>query len=339
MVENQNSTEDYLSYANTKCIKGICAVGILIHHLFQYSRIEVNPILGMAFQSMGELLVAIFFFFSGYGLITSYIRKGKKYINKMPRNRMLTFYITCIFMEIIYILFYIIIGKFDILSIRVIIQTLLFGKTIIKLGWYLQTQLVLYLIFYAIFKFCQNNKYRSILLSIGWITYCLVCICMNLSITWYVSSITFLLGIFWGYNQEKIDKILNNKREFLISISSSFIIFILCFILSKILPNYISIILNIIYNLSFVVLMLNIVFAINKKKAKKIIFNKLTSYLGKISFEIYVSQGIFLILYRDKLVIENSYIYCCAVIICTVIFANILHVIFDKVNFLIKGKE
>ena len=339
MVENQNSTEDYLSYANTKCIKGICAVGILLHHLFQYSKIEVNPLLEIVLQSMGELLVAMFFFFSGYGLVISYMRKGKKYINKMPRNRILPFYITCILMEIIYILFYIIIGEYDEISIRVVIQTLLFGKTIIKLGWYLQTQLVLYLMFYAIFKFCKNNKYRNILLLVGWIMYCIVCICMKLSITWYVSSITFLLGGFWGYNRERIDKILNNKKSFFISISSVFFIFIFCFIMSKMSSNYISIMFNIIYNLLFVVLMLNIVYAVNNKKGKKILINKITAYLGNVSFEIYVSQGIFLILYSDKLLIDNPYIYCCTVIISTIVFANILHLIFDKVNILIKGKE
>ena len=49
------------------------------------------------------------------------------------------------------------------------------------------------------------------------------------------------------------------------------------------------------------------------------------SFLGKISFEIYVIHGFFMILYRKGLTIGNEALYALTVIVSSLIFAAVLH--------------
>lgn len=69
-------SKDYLSKENTKALKGIFAVFVLWHHLYQYSALITGTVIGIVFQAMGYLSVGMFFFLSGYGLTTSYRNRG-----------------------------------------------------------------------------------------------------------------------------------------------------------------------------------------------------------------------------------------------------------------------
>ena len=75
-------SEDYLNLDQSKMIQAIACVCIILHHLTQqvtgYGVIEKGPI--TLFNYIGFLFTAIFFFFSGFGLITSIY--GKPYYMK-----------------------------------------------------------------------------------------------------------------------------------------------------------------------------------------------------------------------------------------------------------------
>jgi peptidoglycan/LPS O-acetylase OafA/YrhL len=58
--------------------------------------------------------------------------------------------------------------------------------------------------------------------------------------------------------------------------------------------------------------------------------NKITEFLGKMSLELYLIQGLFITLFRsDKIMIENNYLYIIYTLIGTIITAYILNLI-DK---------
>lgn len=329
--------EDYLSYKNTKCLKGIFAVLILLHHLYQYSKINTIWCVKFFLNSIGELAVAMFFFFSGYGLMTSYVKKGKDYVDGMVKNKIEPFYLTYIIMSNIYILLYSFIGRE--ISAELILKTLTFGQTIIEFGWYLQTILIFYLMFYIIFKFCKSTIIKSIFLATGWISYCMICVILRLPTTWYVSSLAFLLGIWWSYNNEKIYKLLTDKKIIFINSTIALILFFILFVfgIKPILPTNLRVISKTISNVIFVILAMHICYFYGNSR---IIYNNITEKLGNISYEIYVSQGIFLILFRSgKIYIDNTYVYIIVTFISTILFANILHPIFSKINKIMKEKS
>lgn len=137
---------DVLSRENMDCLKGIFAVCVLIHHLFQYSGLFRRTILGL--QLLGSWSVAIFFFFSGYGLLVSYKKSGENYIKKFFKNKIIPFYTIICLLIVIYLVENIILGK--VVTTLQIIKSFSFGGTIIGNGWYLQVQLLLYVLFYII---------------------------------------------------------------------------------------------------------------------------------------------------------------------------------------------
>ena len=65
-----------LQKQNSNLIKGLMAVLVVAHHLYQYSHVIDTPIMSYIFASLGYLAVAVFFFYSGYGLMESYKNRG-----------------------------------------------------------------------------------------------------------------------------------------------------------------------------------------------------------------------------------------------------------------------
>ena len=69
--------EDYIGIDQTNCIKGIFASVILLSHLRQYipAVLPLDNIVIYALNLLGQLMVAVFFFYSGYGIIQAYMKK------------------------------------------------------------------------------------------------------------------------------------------------------------------------------------------------------------------------------------------------------------------------
>lgn len=103
-------TKDYLSKENTDCVKGIFAVSILLHHIAQFNPVELPYYVHILVQSMGYLSVSVFFFFSGYGLSLQY-RKNKDYLKHFLRHRVLSLYGKYLFIMLLYLLFFLCIGR------------------------------------------------------------------------------------------------------------------------------------------------------------------------------------------------------------------------------------
>ena len=172
-------------------------------------------------------------------------------------------------------------------------------------------------------------------MGIGWLLYCLCCMVLNLSTTWYTSSALFFIGILWAMKKDNIHKFLDNKKRHSIYFIILLLMFILFFVLNNklILPLNLNVICKIIGNILFVLLLLNLIMTIN-------INNKVLKKIGEISFEIYVSQGIFLLLYHSQIIyIHNAWIYIIVTVVSTIIFACIIQPVFSNINRICKGEN
>ena len=75
---------------NSDCIKGVFAVFVILHHVYQESGVLHFGPVGIVLQALGYLSVATFFFISGYGLAASYIAKGDFYLKDFPKMHLST---------------------------------------------------------------------------------------------------------------------------------------------------------------------------------------------------------------------------------------------------------
>ncbi len=94
-----------LNKEQTTCINGIFVLFVFLSHFGQYETMPWNGVL----LAIGQLMVAPFLFYSGYGIMEQIKRRGIVYIDSMPRKRTLKFYI--LLYGIMYLLVFIILIK------------------------------------------------------------------------------------------------------------------------------------------------------------------------------------------------------------------------------------
>ena len=317
-----------ISKENTVCLKGIMAILILVHHLYQESGIFHDSIFAAVFQDLGYVVVAVFFFLSGYGLSVSYRKKGKAYLSGFLRNRVLVLYCNILLLIVLYTGFEVVRGN-DI-SWQVLLTSLTYGETVIRLGWYLQASLILYLAFYFDFRTQKSDmcKYNFIIGIV--LIYIIVCMSLQFSPTRYITIIAFNLGMFWDFKSDTIEKYFQEKfiLKYIILVG----LFGVLFLLSHLLESYgVQKTLGMLFSVCFAMIT---VLTMRFVKIDCVV----TRFLGKISMEIYVSQGFFLTLFHDDICyISNPYIYVLIVTICTILFALGLNQIFARMARRIKG--
>lgn len=288
-------------------MKFVFAVAIVFCHIFAYVPFGKDMGIGVIVTAFGYLSVSAFLFFSGYGLTVQYINKGDRSFDGYFKKRVLPIYIIQIILILLYTLF-----KFAIryaVSYKTIIQSFLFGDTVVQYGWYLQMIMLFYIIYYLAFR-KTTAKNGIIKLCIVLVIYTVLCVTLKLPSNWYEASFSFLLGAIWALKKEKIDSTMNVLHKYVFTFILSLIVFICTFVLgnSGILPIYFKIPFKMISAVVFVVCVL---FSVMKIRIKY----KPLEFAGKYYFEIYFMQGFVILLFNETIVINNvllRYIICYA---------------------------
>ena len=145
------SNVDYLEKNSTNGLKGLLAIGIVLHHLSQW--ISSGETFSN-FQYMGTYIVSIFFFLSGYGL---YIQTKVKpdYLTNFFRKRLLKILIPFVFISGIYLIYRMAYLK-EIINLNFFYNLFLKNTTIIYNGWFVNIIILTYIFFYISFKFIKN---------------------------------------------------------------------------------------------------------------------------------------------------------------------------------------
>ena len=273
-------------------------------------------------NALGYFSVACFFFLSGYGLTAQYRTNGEQYLQGFLRNRVLPFYLLICGLTLLYTVLTVITGN-ETITFKLILQSLSFGPdTIISKGWYLQVALLCYLTFYLVFRLCSHAWWRIccgiVLLSI----YIAFCIIADFSVSYYQTIPNFLLGCIWHKEMDA-----NNSRckPSMIAVAGGAFVVVWA---ESVYSPVCSILFRTLATILFVVLMVSVM---EKVSLESVPF---LGGLGKISYEIYVTHGFFIILFRKGIVIENRVLNTLAVILCCLVFARLLHPAVKKVYLL-----
>lgn len=318
--------DTYLSLESTKCLKGIFAMLILIHHLYQYSGLFHDSFLSYFFQALGYLSVGMFFFYTGYGITVS--RKKEGYIKRFGSNKILPLYGFYIYLVLFYTLWQIML-QYPI-SLIIIFQSLIFGNTIVPLGWYLQVTFIIYFLLWGVFAKINSDDNCIIVTGIFLVLYSFICAKIGLTSTWYESVFCVLLGMIWAIHKKQIDYYLNKFPKLIIIINLLF--FILCLLGFKVSP-----LLNIELKMLSAVFFAAFITSLSYSIPKLFYLNKITKFLGNYSLEMYISQGFFLLLRKNGIVyINESYLFICIVVIGTFILMVIMKQVYIKISSSIK---
>lgn len=303
--------ENYLDKKNTDAIKGIFLVFVFISHFISYKvALQNNWIDSIGvyiIKKTGQLMVALFLFYSGYGVMESIKRKGDDYINAFPKKRILTTLINFDIAVLIYMFAvrYFVIHPF---SIKKLVLSLIGWDSFGNSNWYIFSILVLYIITYLSAKAFKNKHERVISIFVGTVLFTIV-MQIYKETYWYNTVFCFVLGTFFSTYKEEIERWLSGKDIVLI------IYMTIAFLLLNKLKG------NIYWYYIYTVLFTSIIILLTRKIS---INNIVLSWIGKNLFPLYIFQRLPMILLKDNSFMkENTYVFFITCLILTLIMTLI----------------
>lgn len=272
--------DEYLSPDTTKKEKGIAAILIVLHHLSQ--RVKVSgPFVILGY--IGFILVAVFFFISGYGL--SYgVQYKHNYLKGFLRKRLLPVLVPYWIVNTVDIVFYLSEG-----TVFTPMQYVLsfIGIDVITGTWFVTAILIMYIIFWLAFK-CMKSY---IVLGLCLIGYCIICINLNLHSSYTASISAFALGVFWNKIDRRVITWIREKYflKLTVILGTFGIMFLGRLILSAqgINNEIVHLILRNLISALFVLALI----AVNQKVQ---FTGKTLEWLGNISYELYIVHYVLL---------------------------------------------
>ena len=334
--------DNFLDLDISKGLQGFTAVAIILHHMIQkitnYGQYD-KGVVGIM-NDVGVLLTGIFFFFSGYGLYTSF-RNKENYLDGFLKKRLpavlIPFYMTnTIFLLASLALGYkMTVGEFFVyLSGFVLLNSQM---------WYIVEIIILYLAFYLIFRLIKKQKVALSVMALFILVMTVITLFRGHDKTyacggawfkgewWYNSTWTFFVGMVIARYKEPVIAFVKKYYKVLLPVGT--VLFLVMhaatvYMLSHVgywkewdgYPGYKEKFLTwlvqgptvIVFVLTLLMLTMKIQF-----------HNGLLRFLGKIAIELYLIHNIF-ILYLPK-VIKNEFLYILCVYAGGILLATVIH--------------
>ena len=321
-VRRTGCFDDYLCPRQTGQLKGFFAILIIVHHLASRTR---DGYFFSYFGNTGYLAVGFFFFISGYGLMLQYKEKEEGYIETFLSNRLRKVVLPfAVAMVVYYIANRILDADF---SLNGALQSFAAGKPYVLFSWYVMAIILFYLIFYASARICKENYPRMVLvISAGLLIYSVLCYQLGFERHWYKTCTSFLLGTVWGIYDEPISKWLEKKWIPTLCVSLfGFLFFFYRAVQTETGSLGYFLFLHYLSSAFFCITV-----AVAGKKVR--LNSRILTYLGDISYEIYLSQGLAMLLLRNDFRYQQSdYLFTVGVLLGTFLIA----VPFSKIDSLL----
>lgn len=347
--------ENALSLENSRSIQGFCAVAIIIHHLAQELTMHAGVL--SIFSELGVLFVGVFFFFSGYGLYISLKTKQnylKGFLKKRLTSVLIPFYV-CI---LIFIICACIEGQQ--FSLPNLFATISGWLLINQHMWYIVEITILYIAFYIIYSLIKNHKVATSVMTIFVVTLIVGSLLLGhgsdmsckywfMGEWWYNTTLTFVFGIVVAQNETKLRSF---ARKFYALLLPLFIALTVGFYyLTKYAlntwsywneypgyPGYKEKLLCLIIQLPWVIFF---VIALLLIMMKVKFGNRILSFLGNISLELYLIHNLFLVGLHDNsiMAIKSNSLYITLTILTSICFATLIHEFDDYIICLINQSK
>lgn len=319
--------ENYLALDRTNAIKGLFILLVFLSNarncistLPQYSSDPLNSFYDLFQDHLGQGVVVMFLFYSGYGVMESIKKKGSDYIHTFPKNR---FAKTLLHFDIAVLLFVILdlcLGTLKDYSVLHVLLSFTGWESIGNSNWYIFAILILYLITYFAFKIFKNKTSKAVwLVTVLTVVYITVLALVGKDAWWFDTVLLYPLGMWYSVGKDKIETFVRKKPI------NYFALLILCctvFIVSHLLSSNI-----ICYEISLVALCAVIVVVTIKVD----INNKILEFFGKHLFEIYILMRIpmIVLLHFEE---TNSYLFVAISFVVTLLISVLFKKFFNIVD-------
>lgn len=310
----------YLSKDTTSSIKGIFILIVFYSHLASYTIIQKSKDFMMIKlkKALGQLMVTMFLFYSGYGVYESIKKNKSKYVKSIPTKRVLITLLNFVVAVTLYEIVNPFIGRT--LPLRNNILSFIGWESVGNSNWYIFGILFMYLITYLSFTFFDKDNKKAI--TSTWIFVIIFCLFMALykDDYWFNTLFCYPLGLTYSFYKEKIEKIMFENKKYVIGLIACFISFLVFYKYRKISWVYFQLV-SIMFSLSIVFITMK--FNIN---------NNILKWFGDNLFWIYILQRLPMLVLRYLGLAKYEYKYAIACFATTILLSFVFSRIFKKVD-------
>lgn len=210
-VASKKDANELFAYKQTLPLKGLFVLVIFFHYFNSYTDYVAwfDQSIETSCRFLGQLMVAPFLFFSGYGIFESLKKKGDSYIKNFPKKRILKTLIHFDIAVLIYLLYALLTGTE--LSLSKTLLAFIAWTSIGNSNWFIFAILYSYIItFLSVSVFKSNQKKSLIAITIFTLLYISILFFIKRG-WWFDTILAFPIGIFCSIHKEKIHSILRIK--------------------------------------------------------------------------------------------------------------------------------
>ena len=333
---------------NQSVIRGAAAFFIIITHISAFTE---SNCLFRAFSEYGYFWVAIFFFYSGFNLINSYIKKKDDFFKKFWYKKITRIYIPFIISNTLFVAIQHYFNNVN-FELKDVFQYILGIKCINDVNWYIYAIVLFYVsawsilfIFNKIKKIKDKKIALAIVSTIIFVLYGILYynVAMPLHLTTSIRNIypvTLILGMIISLYYDKVKKFFENKTRFeIIVIILFFIQFLLHYAnMKKIELDFLNLEMLDFWAPQFFAMMVMLI------SLKVNLHSKICVFIDKISLETYTFHFVILnLFYNETFKITNSYqylfVYFVTVIVISYITRKIVEILFYRKKKCLKEGE
>lgn len=343
--------EEFWGRSDAKALQSAATLFIILHHLVQsvtdYGALDKGPVTVFAFA--GILFTAVFFFFSGYGLVTSLYTKPD-YLDGFLRKRVMSVLIPFLLTNIIYT--FTVGVDSERIGDALDVFTSVLGITLINTNaWFIVEILILYFAFYLSFKQIKNEKNSFAIMGLVVVGMVMVSLLLGHDQTrvnghwfqgewWYNTTVLFFIGMLTAKYKSRVAGFMKKNDKWLFPVSlAAFLAFLLLSIAVAELGGYyqeweghagyaekaVSLIAQLPVCIVFVVILL----LVNMKFR---FGNRVLLFLEGISLELYLVHDLFKIMLSTVFTFPDV-LFFLLVYVCSVLLAfglsKIHHLLFE----------
>lgn len=308
--------DEYISKGQCNCVKGFFIVVVFARHIWPYlakAGYEFNHFGDQIFRTLdshvGQLLVVMFLFYSGYGVMESIQRKGDNYVNGIPKRRVLPTLLNFDIAIIAFLLLDYILGIKYNWSDTILAFT---GWTGVgNSNWYIFVIIACYLITYLAAKLFHDK-----VKIIGTVVVCSILLWIVLAFTkdlcWRDTMFAYNAGVAFSLWKDKVVSTIQQHYIQFVFIS------VIAFLLLYIFPYSIRGIVDNALSIAFAAFVMILSMKVRVR-------SKVLEWLGKNLFPLYIYQRIPMILFSTILgggiIVEWPELYILLCVCVTLAFA------------------
>lgn len=296
---NYGKNENYLGKNQTRAIRGICCIIVIMVHIpGEYSN-RIQDLIG----SFAFICVTLFFMFSAYGLVVS-MQKSENYLQTFWKKRVTALVVPMLIVNCLNVA----VNK---LSIR----------EIIAIDGFVLMLFLCYILFYSVMKGIKGTlKLKTVLLAVSILAMSVILFLVEKKIpltVWPVPAMGFALGALIAVNKESVQRLIDFRSAPIVSLGLCIVVGLFYLKCKDIyfLGNYI---IRLLLECCAVWLILVI--------SRRIEINgRCIRALGEISYEVYLIHGCIILWLCDKSTGISSNSFIGMVLIITITLAVIVH--------------